>query len=61
MPEIKVGISFPHGFLHKMDRDRRDVSHYRCISKILGWSYNKSKIDSLEFRASKTKSSESIR
>jgi len=61
MPKIKLGLSFPKELVHKIDRDRKDVSHSRYISKILGWSYNEPEIDSLEFGFVGLVSSESTR
>ncbi len=61
MPKIKVGISFPKELVPKVDKDRKDVSLSRYISKILGWSYKEAEIDSLEVGFAGLVSSESMR
>jgi hypothetical protein len=61
MPKIKVGISFPKELVHKIDKDRKNVSYGRCILKILRRSYNDAKIDSLDVGFVGLVSSESTR
>ncbi len=61
MPKIKVGISFPKVLVHKIDKDRKDVSQSRCMSKILRWSYNEAEIDSLDAGFAGLVSSKSMR
>ncbi len=61
MSKIKMGIFFPKELVHKIDKDRKDVSDSRCVSKILRWSYNEAEIDSLEVGFVGLVSSESMR
>jgi hypothetical protein len=60
MPKIKVGICAKE-LIPEIDKDRKDVSHSRCTSKILRWSFNEAEIDSLEVGFIGLVSSESIR
>lgn len=61
MPKIKVEISFPKEWVHKIDKDRKNVSYGRRISNILRWSYNDIKIGSLDVGYLGLVSSESTR
>ncbi len=62
MPKIKAGISFPPELVHKINKDRKDVSYNsRCISKIPRSPHNEIKVDSLEVGFVGLVSSESMR